>query len=54
MAGRNPLFGVFVGYHLRDGADVDMFGLPTEWCEPDSAAAMFDRLAKKAGAAKAS
>jgi amino acid adenylation domain-containing protein len=42
VAGRNPLFGVFIGYHLRDGNDSDVFGLPTEWCESDSAAAMFD------------
>nr|WP_233165340.1 non-ribosomal peptide synthase/polyketide synthase [Mycobacterium sp. AT1] len=42
VAGRNPLFGVFIGYHRRAGADADMFGLPTQWCEPDSSAAMFD------------
>ncbi|MGH3639310.1 MAG: amino acid adenylation domain-containing protein, partial [Mycobacterium sp.] len=42
VAGRNPLFGVFIGYHLRDGGDADMFGLGTEWCEPPSTAAMFD------------
>ena len=42
VAGRNPLFGVFVGYTLRDGQDSDMFGLPTQWCEPASTAAMFD------------
>ncbi|GAB7066951.1 non-ribosomal peptide synthetase [Mycolicibacterium hodleri] len=42
VAGRNPLFGVFVGYHRRDGADADMFGLPTQWVEPDTSAAMFD------------
>lgn len=42
VAGRNPLFGVFIGYHLRDGLDDSMFGLPTEWCEPPVTAAMFD------------
>ncbi|KAA0115009.1 non-ribosomal peptide synthetase [Mycolicibacterium sp. P9-22] len=42
VAGRNPLFNVFVGYHLRDGGGADMFGLPTQWSEPPVAAAMFD------------
>ncbi|MGU3499521.1 non-ribosomal peptide synthase/polyketide synthase [Mycobacterium sp. C31M] len=42
VAGRNPLFNVFVGYHLRDGGDTEMFGLTTRWHEPDTAAAMFD------------
>ncbi|KAA0102330.1 non-ribosomal peptide synthetase [Mycolicibacterium sp. P1-18] len=42
VAGRNPLFGVFVGYHRRDGVDADMFGLPTQWLDADSSAAMFD------------
>ena len=42
VAGRNPLFNVFVGYHLRSGGDTEMFGLPTEWCEPPVSAAMFD------------
>ncbi|GFG49808.1 non-ribosomal peptide synthetase [Mycolicibacterium agri] len=42
VAGRNPLFNVFVGYHLRDDGDDTMFGLPTEWSEPPVTAAMFD------------
>ncbi|WP_029115226.1 non-ribosomal peptide synthase/polyketide synthase [Mycobacterium sp. URHB0044] len=42
VAGRNPLFNVFIGYHLRGGADTEMFGLPTQWCEPPVSAAMFD------------
>ena len=42
MAGRNPLFGVFIGYHGSDGEDADMLGLPTQWCETPSTAAMFD------------
>ncbi len=42
VAGRNPLFNVFVGYHLRDGADATMFDLPTRWREPTVTAAMFD------------
>ncbi|KAA0084465.1 non-ribosomal peptide synthetase [Mycolicibacterium sp. P9-64] len=42
VAGRNPLFNVFVGYHLRDGEDTEMFGLPTQWSEPLVTAAMFD------------
>ncbi|MBI3224256.1 MAG: non-ribosomal peptide synthase/polyketide synthase [Mycolicibacterium cosmeticum] len=42
VAGRNPLFNVFVGYHLRAGGSTDMFGLPTRWSEPPVAAAMFD------------
>ncbi|MET0474163.1 MAG: amino acid adenylation domain-containing protein, partial [Mycobacterium sp.] len=42
VAGRNPLFGVFIGYHLRDDGESGMFGLETEWCEPPSTAAMFD------------
>ncbi len=46
VAGRNPLFGVFIGYHLRqgapDGEGEAMFGLPTEWSEPPVTAAMFD------------
>ena len=42
VPGRNPLFNLFIGYHLRDGADADMFGLPTEWAETPVTAAMFD------------
>ncbi|MCV7209473.1 non-ribosomal peptide synthase/polyketide synthase [Mycolicibacterium canariasense] len=42
VAGRNPLFNVFVGYHLRAGGPTEMFGLPTRWTEPPVAAAMFD------------
>ncbi|MDX1892209.1 non-ribosomal peptide synthase/polyketide synthase [Mycolicibacterium sp. 050158] len=42
VAGRNPLFGVFVGYQLRDGDEAEMLGLPTQWRETDSTAAMFD------------
>ncbi|AKS31661.1 non-ribosomal peptide synthetase [Mycolicibacterium goodii] len=42
VAGRNPLFNLFVGYHLRTGSDSDMFGLSTEWTEPAVSAAMFD------------
>ncbi|MBU8838445.1 non-ribosomal peptide synthetase [Mycolicibacterium goodii] len=42
VAGRNPLFNLFVGYHLRTGPDPDMFGLVTEWIEPAVSAAMFD------------
>jgi amino acid adenylation domain-containing protein/non-ribosomal peptide synthase protein (TIGR01720 family) len=42
VGGRNPLFNVFVGYHLRDGEDTEMFGLPTQWSEPPVSAAMFD------------
>ncbi|MCV7012892.1 non-ribosomal peptide synthase/polyketide synthase [Mycolicibacterium madagascariense] len=42
VAGRNPLFGVFVGYHRHEGRDDEMFGLPTQWSEPVSTAAMFD------------
>jgi amino acid adenylation domain-containing protein/non-ribosomal peptide synthase protein (TIGR01720 family) len=42
VAGRNPLFNVFLGYHLREGGDAAMFGLPTEWSEPAVTAAMFD------------
>ncbi|MHA3022899.1 non-ribosomal peptide synthase/polyketide synthase [Mycobacterium sp. BMJ-28] len=42
VAGRNPLFNVFVGYHLGDGDTTEMFGLPTRWHEPPVAAAMFD------------
>jgi amino acid adenylation domain-containing protein len=42
VAGRNPLFNVFIGYHLRGGDDTQMFGLPTQWCEPPVSAAMFD------------
>ncbi|MDZ7887036.1 MAG: non-ribosomal peptide synthase/polyketide synthase [Mycobacterium sp.] len=42
VAGRNPLFNVFVGYHLHEGTDSEMFGLPTRWSEPPVVAAMFD------------
>jgi amino acid adenylation domain-containing protein len=42
VPGRNPLFNVFIGYHLRGGEDTEMFGLPTQWCEPPVSAAMFD------------
>ena len=41
-AGRNPLFGVFLGYHGSDGGDAEMLGLPTQWCETPATAAMFD------------
>ena len=42
VAGRNPLFNVFIGYHLRTDADDEMFGLATTWIEPPGTAAMFD------------
>ncbi|TGD89793.1 non-ribosomal peptide synthetase [Mycolicibacterium sp. CH28] len=42
VTGRNPLFNVFLGYHLRDGAPTEMLGLPTRWYEPPATAAMFD------------
>lgn len=42
VAGRNPLFNVFVGSHRRDGTPTQMFGLPTQWLEPPVEAAMFD------------
>ncbi len=42
VPGRNPLFNLFIGYHLRDGSDTDMFGMPTLWREPAVTAAMFD------------
>ncbi|MDG4666640.1 non-ribosomal peptide synthetase [Mycobacterium sp. 236(2023)] len=42
IAGRNPLFNVFVGYHRRDGGDASMFGRPARWSEPPTHAAMFD------------
>ncbi|MGE2713078.1 non-ribosomal peptide synthase/polyketide synthase [Mycolicibacterium litorale] len=42
VPGRNPLFNVFVGYHRRDDDDASMFGLPAQWCEPPTHAAMFD------------
>ncbi len=42
VPGRNPLFNVFVGHHLRDDADDQMFGLATEWWEPPVTSAMFD------------
>jgi amino acid adenylation domain-containing protein/non-ribosomal peptide synthase protein (TIGR01720 family) len=42
VAGRNPLFNVFVGYHRDAGEHTDLFGLPTSWQEPPVAAAMFD------------
>ncbi|WP_246600280.1 amino acid adenylation domain-containing protein [Skermania piniformis] len=42
VAGRNPLFNVCIGYQLRDGADAEMFDLPTEWLDPQASGAMFD------------
>jgi amino acid adenylation domain-containing protein/non-ribosomal peptide synthase protein (TIGR01720 family) len=42
VAGRNPLFNVFLGYHLRDGDGDTMLGLPTQWHETPATAAMFD------------
>jgi amino acid adenylation domain-containing protein len=42
VAGRNPLFNVFVGYHLSAGGDTEMFGMPTVWRESPVTAAMFD------------
>ncbi len=42
VLGRNPLFTVFLGYHLRDGEPTGMFGLPTTWQESATTAAMFD------------
>jgi amino acid adenylation domain-containing protein/non-ribosomal peptide synthase protein (TIGR01720 family) len=43
IAGRNPLFNVFVGYHRRDGDDdAAMFGYTTDWHAPPIHAAMFD------------
>jgi amino acid adenylation domain-containing protein/non-ribosomal peptide synthase protein (TIGR01720 family) len=42
VAGRNPLFNAFLGYHLRADADAQMFGLPTEWQEAPICDAMFD------------
>jgi amino acid adenylation domain-containing protein/non-ribosomal peptide synthase protein (TIGR01720 family) len=42
VAGRNPLFNVFIGYHRNDGQDTEMFGLSTAWQEPPVSGAMFD------------
>ncbi|WP_236950150.1 non-ribosomal peptide synthetase [Mycobacterium sp. MS1601] len=42
VAGRNPLFNVFVGYHRDTGQDTALFGLDTTWQEPAVTAAMFD------------
>ncbi|CAN5600445.1 non-ribosomal peptide synthetase [soil metagenome] len=42
VAGRNPLFNVFVGYHRSDGGGTEMFGMPTVWRESPVTAAMFD------------
>ena len=42
IPGRNPLFNVFLGYHLRSGVESEMCGLETEWHEPPVTAAMFD------------
>ena len=35
IAGRNPLFNVFIGYHRGDGDDAEMFGLPTHVARND-------------------
>ncbi|MBS1695714.1 MAG: non-ribosomal peptide synthase/polyketide synthase [Actinobacteria bacterium] len=42
VAGRNPLFNVFIGYHRPDDTDSDMLGLPTHWPQPPVTTAMFD------------
>lgn len=42
VAGRNPLFNVFVGYHRFGDEDTTMFGLPTSWQDPPAGSAMFD------------
>jgi amino acid adenylation domain-containing protein len=42
IAGRNPLFNVFIGYHLGDGVDAEMFGLDTEWEVAPVSTSMFD------------
>jgi amino acid adenylation domain-containing protein len=42
VAGRNPLFNVFIGAHRGDGDDAEMFGLPTRWRETQVTTAMFD------------
>lgn len=42
IAGRNPLFNVFMGYHRHDSEPTTMFGLPTQWYEPPLTTAMFD------------
>ena len=36
VAGRNPLFNVFIGYHRGDGEDAEMLGLPTRGAKPRS------------------
>ena len=42
VAGRNPLFNVFIGYHRRAVDGDMMFGLPAAWSEAPVHAAMFD------------
>lgn len=42
VAGRNPLFQVMLGYHLRPEGDPEVLGLPTEWWEMETGWAKFD------------
>nr|APD72041.1 non-ribosomal peptide synthetase 7 [Streptomyces sp.] len=42
VAGRNPLFQVMLGYHLRPDGDPEVLGLSTEWWEMDTGWAKFD------------
>ncbi|WP_051098431.1 non-ribosomal peptide synthetase [Sporichthya polymorpha] len=42
VPGRNPLFGVLIGYHARSGDDADLLGLPTRWLDPALGTAQFD------------
>ncbi|MEV4312841.1 amino acid adenylation domain-containing protein [Actinocrispum sp. NPDC049592] len=42
VAGRNPLFQVMLGYHVRTDDDDTVLGLPTEWIPMDTGQAKFD------------
>ncbi|MCG7597649.1 amino acid adenylation domain-containing protein, partial [Mycobacterium sp. PSTR-4-N] len=42
IAGRNPLFNVFIAHYRRSDDDTTVFGLPALWPESAPTAAMFD------------
>ncbi|RSM89583.1 non-ribosomal peptide synthetase [Kibdelosporangium aridum] len=42
VAGRNPLFQVMLGYHVRTEAQDTVLGLPTQWVPSDNGQAKFD------------
>ncbi|MET0135442.1 MAG: amino acid adenylation domain-containing protein, partial [Kibdelosporangium sp.] len=42
VAGRNPLFQVMLGYHVRMDGEGELFGLRTEWFPMDTGHAKFD------------